>query len=540
MPPDPSAGRRRQILKAVGAMTLMTLISRITGLVREQVRGHYLGTGSGSDAFGLAATFPNLLRRLFGEGAMTAAFVPVFTEYLKRGQQADLWEFTRRFVTLLTIIVTAVCLIGIVTAPFIIETFFGAGFGRVPGKVALTVVLTQIMFPYLALISSAAVLQGVLNSFRVFGPSAFTPVLLNLVSSLVAIAVGETTADENARARAQAVGFVLGGILQLGFQIPFVYRQAGATLRPCFRFNHPGVRKTLRIMLPGIVSAGVYQINVVVAQLIASRLHAGSVSALQFSLRLQELVLGLFVISITTVVLPAMSEQVVDGDREALRGTIGFSLRLLALVCLPATVGLLVLGRPIIGLLFQHGQFDVQSTEMTRMALIFHASAVYVVAVARVLTQVFFAHQDQRTPMILAAVTMVINVAGCLLLPLLFSERFAHAGVAAAGALSSAANVVLLAVVLRRRIGRLDLRASLRSLVRVAGASLVMGGVVWGAASVWLSGVATGRWLLALQVLVLIGLGVVVYAGALFALRGPELRELFGVLRRRRARKAAP
>lgn len=520
---------QRRLLKSAGVMTVMTLLSRVLGLVREQVRSHFLGTGASSDAFGLAATIPNLLRRLFAEGATTAAFIPVFTETMKKESRDDLWIFFSRFLSLLTFVVTLVTVVGVLLSPWLIETFFAERFQEVPGKVALTIALTQVMFPYLVLISIAAVFQGVLNSFHVFAPSAFTPVLLNLAIIGCAWLFADAFADP---AYAFAVGFLVGGVAQIAFQVPYALR-VGARLRPTFRCWSPRVRRVLRIMAPGVLSAGVYQINVFVSQLVASRLHEGSIASLQYSVRLQELVLGAFVISLTTVILPTLSAQIVDQDQGEARETLRFTLGLLALVTIPATLGLLLLAEPIIRLLFEHGEFDAESTRMTAWALYFHAFGMYPIAVGRVLQQPFYAMKDQKTPMAVGALSMVVNVALCFALPAFMSERDAHGGIAAAGSVAAVVNAAVLLWLLRGRLGSLGARKMLRSLGRITLAAGVMAAGVWGLTRLWSFDAAAGRLVLGVKVLVATGLAVALFLIAARLLRAPELSELLRVVRRK-------
>ena len=522
-------GTRRLLLRSAGVMTAFTLLSRVLGLVREQVRSYFLGTGRGSDAFGLASTIPNLLRRLFAEGATTAAFVPVFTETKHNESREELWRFASRFLTLLTAIVAAVTCLGILLSPWIVETFFSARFQEVPGKVALTIVLTQLMFPYLLLISVAAVFQGILNTFQVFAPSAFTPVLLNLAIIGCAAALSPLFPDPS---YAFAIGFLVGGVLQLGFQVPFAWR-VGARLRPHLRCWTPRVRHVLRIMGPGVLAAGIYQVNVFVSQLVASGLHRGSVASLQFSVRLQELVLGVFVISLATVILPTLSRQLLDDDSSAARGTLRFTLGLLGLVTVPATVGLILLGPDIVRLLFQHGAFTEESTRMTAFALVFHALGIYPIAVGRVVQQGFFAQKNLRTPMYVAAVSMVVNVVFCFLLPGLMAESDAHGGVAAAGAVAAVVNAAGLVFLLGGRLGGLGFGRLLRSLLRIGLAAAGMAGLLLALETLWPWDAASGRLLLAARIAVATFSGAVVFYVLARLLRCPELTELRGLLRRK-------
>ncbi len=516
---------RRSLLRSTLAMSLMTILSRIVGLAREVVRGYYVGTGMESDAFAIASTIPNMLRRLFAEGAMTAAFVPVFTGLRAQADPRRLDRFFSAFMTLFILLMAAVTLLGVlVSAPLVTHVFAGR-FGEVPGKVPLTIALTQAMFPYLFLVSIAAILQAALNSFRIFAPSAFTPVLLNGANILVVVLLVDWF--ENA-AWALTAGFLVGGFLQMAFQVPFVWR-TGLKFRPTLAgIRDPAVREVAVIFLPGILSAGIYQINVTVSQVIAASLDQGSVASLQFSLRLQELVLGVFAVSVATVILPAMSEQAHHGDIVAIKATLRGSVGLLGFVTLPATAGLIVLGEPIVRLLFQYGQFDEESTRMTTWALLFHAGGIFFIALYRNVVQVFYAQKDLKTPTLVAALVMVLHIGLCygLAVPL------RHGGVAAAGSLAAAVNVGVLLCLLQRRLGPLGGRAMLRSLGKTVVAtvlmSLVVGAAAWSGFLDGLRGAALGA-----RLFPVVAVGILTYGLAARAIGCQELRDLLAVVRRR-------
>lgn len=470
---DDHRSARRSFLKSTLVTSILTVLSRIVGLLREQVRGYYLGTGMESDAFGIAATIPNMLRRLFAEGAMTAAFVPVFSGLRSDEDRERLGRFFAGFMTLFTLLMLAVTIGGILLARPLVEFLFAGQFGDVPGKVELTVGLTEVMFPFLFLVSIAAIVQATLNSFHVFGPSAFTPVLLSGTNILVVVLFHDSFPNA---AWALAVGFLAGGVLQTAFQIPFL-RGKGLAFRPTLSgLKDPAVRQVARIFLPGIFSAGIYQINVTIAQVIAAGLPEGSVASLQYSLRLQELVLGVFAVSVATVMLPTMSEQVHKGNWPAVKETLRFSIGLLAFITIPATAGLMVLATPIVRVLYEYGRFDARSTDQTVWALYFHAAGIFFIAMQRNVVQVFYAMRDLKTPTIIAAVVMVVHAGLCwgLSEPL----RMQQGGIALAGSLSAVMNVGLLYWVLRGRIGLLGTRALARSLSRTVVASAVMAGVV--------------------------------------------------------------
>jgi putative peptidoglycan lipid II flippase len=523
-PPPDTSDSRRYLVKSAALITMLTFLSRILGLVREQVRGYYLGTGTASDAFGLAATIPNLFRRLLAEGAMTAAFIPVFTGYVKGGDRKALSAFFSNFISLFTFITTIVCLLGMVYADFIVNTFFSSGFGEIEGKLALTILLTRIMFPYLLLVSLAAIIQAVLNSFRIFAPSAFTPVLLNICIILGAVLLQDLFPDPS---YAFAVGFLAGGVAQLLFQLPWFFR-LGLRVSLSVNWRHPGVRELFRIFVPGAFAAGIYQINVFVSQMIASSLYEGSIAALQYSVRLQELVLGVFVVSVTTVILPTLARQHAAGDRKGFTGTNLLALDMMALVTVPASLGLLALRRPIIQLLFQQGEFDAHSTDLTSLAVLFHSMGIYFIASSRSLNQTFYAMKDLKTPMVVAAIAMGVNIGGCygLAIPL------GHGGIALANSLSALATSGLLFLFLFRRGVEVRFQSHAWLLLRL----LLAGGIMVAALLVlqsWLPQASEGKLYLALRLLLLVVSGGAVFVlAALLVARKELLRLLLLVTRR--------
>lgn len=528
--PADNSGRERRILRSATVMTAMTLLSRVLGLVREQVRAIYIGTGAASDAFGLAATIPNLFRRLFAEGAMTAAFVPVFSEHLTKRSREETRRFLSRFVTLLTFAVTAFTVLAILLTPWLIETFFSSEFQNVPGKVALTIALTELMWPYLILVSLAALLQGVLNAQHIFGPSAFTPVLLNLAIIVATIALSSSMPDPS---YALVVGFLIGGVLQLVFQIPYLFKTPVRFGFDLGFFRDPGVRRVLTVMVPGIFAAGIYQFNVFTAQLIASGLAEGSIASLQYSLRLQELVLGLFVVSITQVILPNLSESTALSNDDEVKSTLSYALRLIVFITLPATALLLILGAPIVEALFQFGAFDDESTRMTTYALGFHAMGLLFIGQGRALVQVFFAYKDMRTPTLISAVVAATNIALCVIL----SVPLGHGGIALASTLAAVVNSVLLHYALTRRIGSLEVRALSGKAAKMALATAVMVGALL-TLNALLPPHFESRLALIGWILLALTVASTSFLGVATLLRVNELSTLFGALRRRLGRRS--
>jgi putative peptidoglycan lipid II flippase len=424
-------------------MGVVTLASRVFGLFREFVRGYLLGTTHSSDAFTLAFMFPNLMRRLVGEGALMAAFVPVISEIREHQSREDLERFIHSFFTVL--LVFLVITVGAVVAAAPLLKYVLPEYKDVPGKIELTVRLTRLMFPYLLFISLAALSQGILNAFRIFVPSAATPILLNVSIISFGLLAGGYVIDP---AVALSYGVLVGGAAQFLFQIPFL-RSKGVTFRFRFRPQNRGVVRVFKLMVPGAVGAGVHQINTLVSQFITATLGEGSVAALRFSITLVELVMGIFVISLTTVILPVLSQKSARGDLEGMKESLRFALRLVFIITLPATAGLIVLRTPIITMLFEYGRFDRNSVNMVSGALIYHAVGLAGIGATRILVQMFYSLKDTRTPVYLASVSMAVNLGLCWYL----KYPLGLGGIALAGSISAFVYFLLLAAFLKRKTG---------------------------------------------------------------------------------------
>jgi len=428
----------RRIARSAFSIGAVTFTSRLFGLIREWLRGYLLGTTGSSDAFSIAFLFPNLMRRLVGEGALVVAFIPVFSDYLEKGSRDELEKFIHNFFTLLLCFLVVSVLAVTALAPLL--RFFLPRFAAVPGKIELTVLLTRMMFPYVLFISLAALTQAVLNSFKVFVPSALTPILLNISIITTGFTIGMRMKDPSI---ALGIGVLIGGMLQLFFQIPFLSKE-GIRYRLSLQWGNPGVRRVFLLMIPAAIGAGVYQINALISQFIAAYLEEGSVAALRFSNTVVEVVLGVFVISLSTVILPALSEKSSQGDPEAMKRILNFALRLTFLVTFPATFGLVVLRYPIVDMLFRYGRFTSESASMVSYAILFHAMGISATGGTRVLVQMFYSLKDMKTPVWVAAVSVVVNIALCIGL----SGPLRLGGVALAGSVASYCNFFLLFFIL--------------------------------------------------------------------------------------------
>lgn len=521
----PGDQMKKSLVRASSLMSLWTLLSRILGLVREIVRAHFLGTSIMADAFGMAFMIPNLFRRLAGEGAMSVAAVPIFGDELKKGGRERLGEAMSSFFTLFTFLLTLLSIIYILAADVLVEFVFARGFAQNPEKLALTVELSRYMFFYLLFIGLAAVLQAVLNTLKIFGPSAFTPVLLNLIIITCAIALGRTF---SLPVYAFAIGVMIGGAVQLFFQLPYVYR-AGIRLVPSFRWRDPAVKNILRLMAPGLVGAGIYQINVVISQMIASYLDDGAIASLEYSHRLTELVLGVFVVAIGTAVLPSLADLFREGRMDRFRETLEFALRLVAFITIPASVGLIVLRYPIISMLFKSGRFDQHSVELTSFAFLFHAMGILFIGAVRVLEKAFFAKKEMVAPVKAAAVSATVNIVACLLL----FGPLKNGGIALANSLSVFAQTFVMGYFLVLSVGRLDWRSLVISLLKIAIATAIMGALAYFLVDYFGLDESRSRMELIPAVFGVIAVCSVAYALICRLLKSPEIMELWSMLSRR-------
>ena len=456
------------MMRSVSAMSLATLLSRILGYFRDNLQATLLGAANVSDAFIIAFRIPNLLRRLVGEGALTSAFVPTFSRYLKEGDSERLWRFANRMFFTLLVVLAVLTLLGVAFSPQLVKVL-AYGFRISPEKWDLTIQLNRMMFPYIFFISLAALASGILNSLGSFALPAFTPVLLNLSIILAALLFSRNFSNP---AFAFAGGVLVGGLLQFLVQVPSLIRR-GMTFRPEVSFSDKGIRQVGRLMLPRIFGAGITQINLIVDSQFASSLAAGSVSHLYYAGRVTELTLGIFAISLSTVILPTLSRLVAEEKVEEARGTLRTALRLIFFICLPAAVGLIVFREPIISILFERGRFDAEATRFTSEALAYYSIGLLPFAGVNILAAAFYAHQDTRTPVRIGALTFFVHLG----LNFWLRGPLLAGGIALSTSLSAILDMVLLFVLYSRNWGALWDRHLGRSVWVTSAASLGMAGV---------------------------------------------------------------
>ena len=519
---------KRSLLRSTWLMSLFTVLSRLAGLGREMVIAHFLGTGKIADVYVIAWMLPNLFRRLVGEGAMSAAVVPVFVDHA--GNKRDFAKVFSRVFALFTSFVTLLTLGFIVFASPLVEHVFARGFASDPEKLQWAVTLCRWMFPYLIFISLAAVAQAALNTHKVFGPPAFTPVLLNL--SIIASALLLAPWIEVEPVWAFVVGVLAGGMLQFLFLLPYLWR-LGIKIRLSFDWRHPAVKKVMLLFAPAALGAGVYQLNVMLSEMIATYLDLeGGLAALQFSTRLTEFTLGVFVIAISTAVLPTLAAQVRDGLSDEMKRTFLFALRMTLLVTLPATAGLLLIREPAIVMLFKSGLFNERSVRLTADAFFFHAMGIVFIGVGRICVPAFYSMKDTKTPVKAAVVALVVNVACCLLL----LEPMQQRGIALANSLSVLAQAVALLYWANRHLELFSSGPWVGALLRISLATALMTLAGWGLDRALFPDPVAGRLDAAVRLAVLIPFCAAIFGGLLLLVKAPEAREALLVLKRRARR----
>ncbi len=430
----------RSLTLKTAFMAFFTGLSRVSGLVRTSVLASFFGASLVGDAFLLAFKFPNLLRRLFGEGAMSAGFVPIFSELVEKskasGDSSPKLYFIRIF-SLLFFLLLILSILAIVFAPTIVNYFYLGQSGVSEDTKNLATLLFRLMFPYLLLISLAAIVQGVLNTYEEFTIPAITPIFLNLAMIAAAFLYLYLHHEDLDRLKAiyLSVGVLVGGLLQFTFQLPWLYR-LGYELKLTFQFNDPELKRFFTLMLPAIFSAGIYQLNTLLIDPFAVALGQGSVSALFYSLRLQELPLGMVVVSIATVSLPSFSKYYASGEHTTLALEIEKSLSLTSLILFPIILFSFFFGKEMISLLYGYKQFGAEAIILTTSCFVFHIASLWFVGISRILTNVFFARQDTKTPLYLSILALFVNLFFAWLLTQVL--HWGVAGLAMAGGLAAA------------------------------------------------------------------------------------------------------
>lgn len=526
-----------KILKSASVIALATVISRICGYLRDQRIAVLLGTSPIADSFVLAFRIPNMIRRMTGEGAVGASFIPVFSGYLRGRSGEESWRFAQRVFWDLALTLAAVGIAGSLFSRQLVSAF--TLFGAAHFRWDLAVYLNRIIFPCVLFLGLAGLGAAILNSFHEFAVPASMGIVFNLV--VIAASVGfiyrpvMKFAPEAYRspAVALAAAILIGAMLQFGMQVPSL-RKRGMSFRPDVNFQDAGVRQVGKLFVPVMVGAGVSQVNFFVDTVFAtsSRMPAGSITSLYVADRVMELVLGVYAMALSTAILPAMSHLAADGKYGELKHTFAFALRVVSFITIPATVGLVLLRTPITAVLFQHGAFGERSTMLTAHALLYYSLGLPAFAAIRLILPMFYATKDTLTPTKVGAYVLGFHVGLNTILLFVFSRYLWNAGPALASAVSAYLNFVALFFIFRSRFGRLGGTAVARSVGKMAicAAAMAAGCLVM-RRSLQLD--ATQHLLLQVARLTsMIGVSVAVYFGVAWLIRCEELPELSLLLKR--------
>jgi len=520
-----------RVTKAAGIVGAATFLSRIFGFIRDVVIAWYFGAGLSSDAFFVAFRIPNLLRRLFAEGSLSIAFIPVFTEYLASQGEEEAFKLARSAIRLLSVLLIIIAIAGILMSPLIIRVI-APGFASLPEKFSLTVTLTRIMFPYIFFIGLVAVCMGILNVLGHFASPALAPVFLNLAMIGSVLFLSPYMTDP---VLGLGIGVLIGGILQLGLQLPFLSKK-GFYFWQSTKIYHSGLKKVGTLMLPTVFGSAVYQINILIGTLLASLLPEGSVSYLYYADRLVQFPLGIFAIATATAVLPSLSRQAAAKDFDALRGTFTHAMKLVLFITIPSMIGLIVLREPIVALLFKRGAFDLETTRLTACALLYYCMGLWAFSSVRIVVSTFYALQDTKTPVQMA----VISIAANMMLGVILMGPLGHGGLALSTSLASMINLGLLVRALKIKLGPLGWKNVLVSACKTMLCSAIMGAGVWAMARVIIpSGDRTAPGLFS-GLMGSIGIGIILYGIFSFLMKSPELQQILDIVAKRlRIRKGA-
>lgn len=536
-PSTESKSNQRLNARAAGVVALAVACSRILGLTRDLILARLFGAGMGMDAFYAAFRVPNLLRDLFAEGALSTAFVTTFSKRIAGEGDASAWRLANKMATLTTVVLSACTILGIVFAPQLIGLLAG-GFG--PEKAALTIQLTRVMFPFILMVSLAALVMGMLNAKDVYGPPALASSYFNLGSIIFGVALARWL-DPHFGPHSLlglAIGTLVGGALQLISQFPALGR-AGFRFRPDFAWKDEGVRQVLRLMAPAVIAASAVQVNVMINGRFASELPGdGPVSWLSYSFRLMQLPLGIFGVAIGTVTLPLISRSVQKGDQAGFRSTLAHGMRLAFLLTIPSTIGLIMLAQPIISVIYERGKFSAFSTEQTAAALQFYALGLVAYSGIKVLAPAFYALDKRKTPMMVSFASIATNLLLNWLLT--FKLGLGHRGLALSTGIVATLNFLALYLLMRRETGRLESRRMIVTILRLALAGAFLAAVCWAGQEWLLRGWAHfGLIRRVLLLAITIGTAAVVFFGAAYALKVEEMDDLARLVKRKLGRRAA-
>jgi putative peptidoglycan lipid II flippase len=534
-PTQPPETRAEKLnTKAAGIVGLAVLCSRVLGLAREAIFAALFGGGRIMDAFTIAFRIPNLLRDLFAEGALSTAFVTTFSKTTAIDGDQAAWRLANKVATLATVVLSAIVVAGILSAPWLVALLAPGFEGE---KAALTVTLTRVMYPFILLVSLAALVMGMLNAKNVFGVPAMASSFFNLGSIVAGVVLGWLL-DPGFGPKAilgLAIGTLVGGGLQFAVQLPSLQR-LGYVFHPDFKWRDPGVKAILRLMGPSVVAASTTQVNVLVNSVFASGLGDGPTFWLTVAFRLMQLPLGLFGVALGTVALPLLARMAATGNMEAFRSELARGMRLAFLMTIPASIGLMLLAEPIISVLYQHNKFGAYETAESAGALRFYAIGLCGYAALKVLVNAFYAVDKRKTPMVVSFIAVALN----LILNWIFTLHlgWGHRGLAFSTSCIATSNFLILYFLMRRHLGALESGAMLRLLAKLAVASAVLAAICWAGMRFLLADWATQPFLpKLLSLFLVISVGGAAFFFCASALGITELREITQAVKRRLLRR---
>lgn len=543
--------KQTSVAKSAGIVSIAVMFSRVLGLVREQVFAYYFGAGFLNDAYQVAFRIPNVLRDLFAEGALSAAFVKVFTDYQINRSEQEAWRLASLVMNALAVVLSVITIIGILFSRQFVN-LIADGFS--PEKAALATTLTQIMFPFILLVALAAVAMGVLNTKGIFGVPASASTVFNIVSIFVGLGMAywlsgggwikssdKISVPESAAQWAiigMAIGTLIGGASQFLMQVPSLFK-IGFRFSPVLSFTDEGVRKVMALMGPAIIGTSAVQINVLVNTFFVSDIEGG-ISWLGYAFRLMQFPIGVFGVAIGIASVPALSRMASENRFDDFRNTLSSSLKLVFLLTLPSACGLIVLGKPIIRLIYSHGgSFGETDVPATAYALAGYSLGLTGYAAIKILSPAFYALNDAKTPMIIALCSIVVNaLASYFFRDLLAPYNLGHVGVALATSCVALVNFFALALLMRKRITGLNGKEILSSFVKIAAASAIMSAVCYFSYN-FLTGSLGAKTLIIklFEVFVPIALGGIAFVTAARILRVSEIDKLYNTLKRKLGRK---
>lgn len=519
---------REQVAKAASIVMVAILVSRILGFLRERAVAEVFGRTATTDVFFAAFALPDLMYQLLVGGALSSAFIPVFTQYLAKDEEQEAWHVASIFLNATFLILLLVMILGVIFTPSLAPL---VGVGFTGEQKDLLVLLMRVTFPAVFFTALAGLCMGVLHSYQKFLTPALGPIIYNLGQILGAYFLGPIVGIMG-----MAVGTVLGAMGNFSIQFPEVWRRARKHYRPVLNFRHPGIRRMGELMLPAVLGLSISQVNVIVSQNLASTLETGSIVALRLANRLINFPLGIFAMGISTAVFPTLARLVARGERNEFIRTLSFGLRIVFFITIPSALGMAFLRVPIVRLLFESGEFTSADTAATAFALLFYVPGLFAQAALQVTTRGFYSLQDTRTPVKIGFVTVLVNL--LLSLGFLNFTNLGAGGLALAYSLSSIFNVLLAFAILGRRLPGL-LQGSLGiTLLKSTAASLVMGiSAAWTASMLGSRLGLAGKGAQLIQTFGAIGVGVLVYLVLSLVLRMEETQFVFRLLEGRLLRR---